>query len=219
EAECLRGLEIDDQLVLGGRLHRQVGRLLALEDAIDVAGCGAQRTNGFSPIGDETTSTDVISEGINRWQLVAGGQPGNDTRIVCPKRTRCHHQTAVRATRKFTTSCRSITFNSIPIGPTAWIAANWPIPAARVESRRTAARVTLGAISLSISSHFAPIAYSKDANPVMLPPGRARLLTKPARTGSITPANTIGTVRIACCNAATAGLVSATMMSGASATN
>ena len=38
EAERLGGLEIDHQLVLGRRLHRQVGRLLALEDAIDVAG-------------------------------------------------------------------------------------------------------------------------------------------------------------------------------------
>src|SRR5215510_165523 len=38
EAERLGGLEVDDQLVLGRRLHRQVGRLLALEDTIDVAG-------------------------------------------------------------------------------------------------------------------------------------------------------------------------------------
>ena len=38
EAERLGGLEVDHQLVLGRRLHRQVGRLLALEDAIDVAG-------------------------------------------------------------------------------------------------------------------------------------------------------------------------------------
>ena len=37
EAERLGGLEIDDQLVLGRRLHRQVGGLLALEDAIDIA--------------------------------------------------------------------------------------------------------------------------------------------------------------------------------------
>ena len=37
EAERLGGLEIDDQLVLGRRLYRQVGRLLALEDAVDVA--------------------------------------------------------------------------------------------------------------------------------------------------------------------------------------
>src|SRR5215831_8212790 len=45
EAERPGGLEVDHKLVLGGRLNRQVGGLLALEDAIDVAGCGAQRTN------------------------------------------------------------------------------------------------------------------------------------------------------------------------------
>jgi hypothetical protein len=38
EAKRLRCLEVDDQLVLGRCLYRQVGRLLALEDAIDVAG-------------------------------------------------------------------------------------------------------------------------------------------------------------------------------------
>ena len=37
EAERLGGLEVDHQLVLGRRLHRQVGWLLALEDAIDIA--------------------------------------------------------------------------------------------------------------------------------------------------------------------------------------
>src|SRR5438128_5248576 len=37
EPEPLRGLEIDDQLVLGRSLHREIGGLLALEDAIDVA--------------------------------------------------------------------------------------------------------------------------------------------------------------------------------------
>ena len=36
EAERLRGLEVDHQLVLGRLLHRQIGRLLALEDAIDI---------------------------------------------------------------------------------------------------------------------------------------------------------------------------------------
>ena len=34
EAERLGGLEVDDQLELGRLLHRQVGRLLALENAI-----------------------------------------------------------------------------------------------------------------------------------------------------------------------------------------
>ena len=38
-----------------------------------------------------------------------------------------------------------------------------------------------------------------------LPPGRAKLSTKPAPTGSRTIANTIGTVRVACSNAAVPG--------------
>ena len=33
------GLQVDDDLVPGRRLHRELGRLLALEDAVDVAGC------------------------------------------------------------------------------------------------------------------------------------------------------------------------------------
>src|ERR1700726_3758582 len=38
DAERLGGVEIDHQLVLGWRLHRKVRWLLALKDAIDVAG-------------------------------------------------------------------------------------------------------------------------------------------------------------------------------------
>src|SRR5262249_38127652 len=38
--------------------------------------------------------------------------------------------------------------------------------------------------------------------PVRLPPGCARLSTRPAPTGSLMTENTIGTVRVACCSAA-----------------
>ena len=55
--------------------------------------------------------------------------------------------------------------------------------------------------------------------PVALPPGRARLSTKPAPTGSTTIANTIGTVRVACSNGPTVEVPVARMTSGASATN
>ena len=41
-----------------------------------------------------------------------------------------------------------------------------------------------GAISLSNSSHFMPMLYSVLVNPVALPPGRDRLSTIPAPTGS-----------------------------------
>ena len=37
-------------------------------------------------------------------------------------------------------------------------------------------------------------------NPVMLPPGRARLATKPASTGSVTCVKTIGILRVAACS-------------------
>jgi hypothetical protein len=73
----------------------------------------------------------------------------------------------------------------------------------------TATRVTLGAICLSSSSHFAVMPYSKRIRPVALPPGRARLLTKPAPTGSGTTANTMGTVRLAWRRGATDALPSA----------
>src|SRR5262245_43078912 len=39
-------------------------------------------------------------------------------------------------------------------------------------------------------------AVFEEANPVVLPPGRAKLATKPAPTGSNSPANTIGTTRV-----------------------
>src|SRR5258707_8323651 len=38
ETQCFGGFEIDHQLVLSRRLHWKVTRLLALEDAVDIAG-------------------------------------------------------------------------------------------------------------------------------------------------------------------------------------
>src|SRR5215213_4180765 len=92
-----------------------------------------------------------------------------------------------------------------------WMAPNWPVPEAMAASRRIAARVTPGAISLSSSTHFALMPYSNKTKPVALPPGRVRLSTKPAPTGSTACANTMGTVRVAICNAATVGLAVARM--------
>ena len=46
---ALAGLEVDHQFILGGRLYRQVGRLFALEDAIDVAGCAPVLADKINP--------------------------------------------------------------------------------------------------------------------------------------------------------------------------
>jgi hypothetical protein len=45
----LGGLEVDHQLVLGCSLHRQIGRLLILEDAVDIASRAAEQVERKSP--------------------------------------------------------------------------------------------------------------------------------------------------------------------------
>ena len=56
EAERLGGLEVDHQFELGRRLHRQVGRLLALENAIDVAGRAPELVDPIRPVGDQAAA-------------------------------------------------------------------------------------------------------------------------------------------------------------------
>ena len=82
------------------------------------------------------------------------------------------------------------------------MAPNWPIPEAMVgipkdRHSRHARRDLLEQLQ-PFSAH----AVFEHGKPVALPPGRARLSTKPAPTGSMTIANTIGTVRVACSNGA-----------------
>ena len=68
----LGGLEINDQLVLGRRLHWQVGGLLALEDAIHVAGGAAKLVEEIGPIGDQTAGGDIKAFDVDCGQLVPG---------------------------------------------------------------------------------------------------------------------------------------------------
>src|SRR5262245_34788432 len=56
KTERLSCFQIDHQLVLGRRLHRQVGGLLALEDAVDVAGGAADLVRKIGPIGDQAAA-------------------------------------------------------------------------------------------------------------------------------------------------------------------
>ena len=49
EAERLCGLEIDNEFVLGRRLHWKIIRLLAFEDTIDIAGRAPVLVDVISP--------------------------------------------------------------------------------------------------------------------------------------------------------------------------
>ncbi len=63
--------------------------------------------------------------------------------------------------------------------------------------RRSPTRASLGTASLSISSLLVLSSDAKPASPVTLPPGRARLATKPAATGSPMLTITMGMVVVA----------------------
>ena len=52
EAEHSGGVEIDDELELRGLLDQQVGRLLAFEDAVNVAGGTPELIGLIGPVGN-----------------------------------------------------------------------------------------------------------------------------------------------------------------------
>src|SRR6187431_2536105 len=60
-----------------------------------------------------------------------------------------------------------------------------------------AIRTAAGTNSCRISSRLATSSELKKLIPVRLPPGRARLVTRPSRTGSSATAKTIGIVTVA----------------------
>ena len=66
KTERLRRLQVDDQLVFGRRLHGQIGRLLALENAIDVGGRTSILIHRIGPIGDQAAERRINTARIDR---------------------------------------------------------------------------------------------------------------------------------------------------------
>jgi regulator of protease activity HflC (stomatin/prohibitin superfamily) len=117
----------------------------------------------------QQTVSQGISESYLRWR-------GIEATLQLSQST--NSKVVVMARSISPASRVSIGRNSMPRdGATVWAAPNCAGPAATAASRRTATRVTRGAISLSSSSHFPPMAYSKTVKPVALPPGCAKLST------------------------------------------
>src|SRR6516164_3554377 len=183
DAERPSGLEIDHQFVFGRSLHRKVRWLGALEDAIDVAGGAPVQVDGIRPVGDQATIGDEGAAVVNCGQFVPGCK--RDDQVAMNDRQRAPRQdyASVRGAREGRNSALDLAgiahVDRTQLNTERWRhrleRAHWPVPEAIATSRMTAARVTRGAISLSSSSHFAPMPYSNPRNPVTLPPGRARL--------------------------------------------
>jgi hypothetical protein len=78
---------------------------------------------------------------------------------------------------------------------------------------RAATRRVEGSISRNNSTLFPAVSAAMLEKPVMLPPGRAKLVTSPTAIGSATAAITIGMVVVACFAARAHGVKVATMTS------
>src|SRR5262249_2039715 len=89
KAERPCGFEVDRQLVFGRCLHRQLGWLFALEDAIDVAGRLTILVDVIRPIGGQAAGGDPRTLVVDRWQ----GMPG---RQLCDQAAVKVRQTAPR---------------------------------------------------------------------------------------------------------------------------
>jgi hypothetical protein len=95
EAERLGGLEVDHQLVFGRRLHRQICRLLTLEDTIDVAGGAPELIEIVSPVGDQAAFGAEVAFVKDRGQLVPCRKRDDQIAMNHHQRARRHDQAAI----------------------------------------------------------------------------------------------------------------------------
>ena len=78
-------------------LHRQVSRLLALEDAIDVACCASELIALIRTIGHQATAGDIVAERINRGQPQLCRQLDDQVAMRRNRRASRDYQAAVGA--------------------------------------------------------------------------------------------------------------------------
>ena len=164
---------------LVGCLHRQVGRLLALEDTVDVAGGATELVDIVSPVGDQAADDDEGALEVDRGQLVLGRQPDDQGAMTNRRSARRHDQPAVGRAREGRDGAvnlgRLARADRVHLHPERWrpclMMANWLVPEPWVGiPKHRHERVKPGAMSLSRSSHFPPTVYSVVINPVALPP-------------------------------------------------
>src|SRR5260370_25134675 len=88
QAEGLGGLEVDDQLELGGLLDREVGGSGPLEDLVNVLGGATIQVQHISAIGYEASRIHIGSELVNRREPMLAREIGEDLPVpeVCPMR-------------------------------------------------------------------------------------------------------------------------------------
>src|SRR5262245_44382168 len=91
EAECLCGLEVDNQFDFRPLYDWQVGRLIALENAAGVNSGLARRICKTSSIAHKTAGCGILVILIDRWHSVTERQCGELFAVVGEEWIGCDH--------------------------------------------------------------------------------------------------------------------------------
>src|SRR5436190_13204641 len=100
ETERFGGLDVDHELVLGWQLHRKIGWLLALEDAVDVGGRAPIQVDSVRSVRHQAAFGDVVASGVDRGQSVLRRKPYDQVAMCVGHRTPEHDQTPARPARE-----------------------------------------------------------------------------------------------------------------------
>src|SRR5262245_11277926 len=98
DAKRLRGLEVDNQFIFGRRLNRDVGWLLALEDAVDIAGSAPALIDVISSVGDQTAGSNELPFEINGRQLTFSRKLNDEVAMNVRQPAPDNDQTTIQGT-------------------------------------------------------------------------------------------------------------------------
>jgi len=166
QAERLGGLQVDHQFELGRRLDRQVGRLLAAQNAVDIGRRAAERIDIVRPVGQQAAAFRELPEGYIAGTRCCAASRTISSRCVevkdsgttmrpppgrCPSESRAASMSPVLRTCAVTGSTESAAAADSNAG-------SYARPCRNVMSGFTmrAARTVAGAISFKVASHLPP---------------------------------------------------------------
>src|SRR5215469_1294799 len=109
ETEGLCCLAIDYKLVLGRCLHRQVGRLLTLEDSVDIAGRASVEIDKVRPVGHQAAGVHKEAIGKNGRQFVLRREADDQIALDRCDSADDHYQSVVWCRRELGYSTLSVT--------------------------------------------------------------------------------------------------------------
>src|SRR5262245_60057481 len=198
------------------------GRLFALENTIDIGRRAPEIVGPVNAVEQQATGFSEEAEWIHRRETIASRQRCDLDAMGIRKAVRHHDEATIR----LACLCGNDGFQlSAGIASTEKEgaaalrgASQYSAYGADTGWNNIATRATRGATPLSSSSHLPAIVGSVKMKPVTLPPGRAKLATKPLPIGSATIAKTIGMVRVCCSSTLVGGVVLERMTLGCSAT-